>query len=85
MEHYSTGGNIHSSKVSAGNSGQRLIPDTYIVLNNSRIPASIIWYANAVPYQSCAQTAFFLFVWGRRKKGSGGFPTHFLCSRIYNF
>ena len=50
MEHYSTGGNIHSSKVSAGNSGQRLIPDTYIVLNNSRIPASIIWHANAVPY-----------------------------------
>ena len=28
---------------------------------------------------------FFLFVWGRRKKGSGGSPIHFLCSRIYNF
>ena len=28
---------------------------------------------------------FFLFVWGPRKKGSGGSPIHFLCSRIYNF
>ena len=24
-------------------------------------------------------------MWGRRKKGSGGSPIHFLCSRIYNF
>ena len=38
------------SKVSAGNSGQQLIPDTYIVLSNGRIPGSIIWYANAVSY-----------------------------------
>ena len=42
--------NYMKLKVSAGNSGQRLIPDTYVVLNNGRISGAIIWYANAVSY-----------------------------------
>ena len=45
----------------------------------------ILMCSGRIIYLVSCPDRFFSFCVGAEKKGSGGSPIHFLCSRIYNF